>query len=156
LTFLIKTAVLETCRYYKPEEAKVAEAARAGKLEARIAKLEKLLGDESLAPVAAELEQQDPSVHSALNALTERVAALSVCAVICPRCFCRRASKFFPFLGIRRVEGSLVFPTDEGPCFSGLCVPPLLVDVKNRIPLVERSFRSIANLPPKRVGLWRL
>lgn len=37
--------------YYRPEEAKFSQTSKAGHLEERIAKLEKALGAESLAPV---------------------------------------------------------------------------------------------------------
>lgn len=63
--------------FYRPEESKMSDVAKAGKLEERIARLEKVLGSEDVAPLAAELEQQDPSVHSALIALTERISTLS-------------------------------------------------------------------------------
>jgi len=63
--------------YYRPEEAKFSQVSKAGRLEERIAKLEKALGAESLAPVAAELQRQDLSVHGALSILTDRVSALT-------------------------------------------------------------------------------
>lgn len=63
--------------FYRPEESKMSDVAKAGKLEERIARLEKVLGNEDVAPLAAELEQQDPSVHSALIALTDRISTLT-------------------------------------------------------------------------------
>jgi len=63
--------------FYRPEESKMSDVAKAGRLEERIARLEKVLGNEDVSSLAAELEQQDPSVHSALIALTDRISTLT-------------------------------------------------------------------------------
>eukprot|EP00041_Stephanoeca_diplocostata_P013068 m.225346 g.225346 ORF g.225346 m.225346 type:complete len:411 (-) comp19204_c0_seq1:464-1696(-) len=63
--------------YYHPEQNKFRDAAKAGELELRITKLEKLLGNAPLAAAAAELNEPELSITSAVAKMTERVAMVS-------------------------------------------------------------------------------
>lgn len=65
--------------YYHPEQNKFRDAAKAGELELRIAKLEKLLGNAPLAAAAAELNEPDLSITSAVAKMTERVVGIFPC-----------------------------------------------------------------------------
>jgi len=62
--------------FYNAEQAKFADSTRAGELDVRIAKLEKAIGKDTLSKAAAELNEQDLSLSSAVSLIAQRVSIL--------------------------------------------------------------------------------
>lgn len=65
--------------YLNPEQTKLSDATRAAQLDARLAKLEKLVGTESLARSSAVLKDDDADItlSTAINKMSQRIDVVS-------------------------------------------------------------------------------